>query len=187
MFSDSDIRKGRILASSYFLNEYRTSDQEWDDKAILGVQLAYVWGAEKYGWAFVLKGAQWSAKRLAIAAFTTGPGLAVSVPVIIGGVVSTAIDGEEGFFNYVDFLEDVITLDKDDISDKLTFTWDVLVMKDGRAGTGGRWATDRGRDFWNKRMQEKTDRDYRRDNPHKFPPTVYEWESIGFGLNRRTR
>ena len=176
MFSNAEIRKGRILATVYFANEYRTSDQEWDDKAILALQIASVWGADKIQWAFALKAATWSAKRLAVLAFTTPAGLAVSVPVIAGGIISTAIDGEEGFFNYTDFLEDVVTLDDEGIGDKLSLTWDVLVMKEGRRNSGGRWSRNIAQDFWNKRMQEKTDRDYRAANPHKFGPAVH-WES----------
>lgn len=168
MFSEADVRKGRILASAYFLNEYRTSDQELTDKGLLGIQLAYVWGAEKYGWAFVLKAATWTAKRAAVAAFTTPYGLAVSVPVIIGGAASVVIDGEEGFFNYVDFLEDVVTFDDEGIVDKLMFTWDTLALKKNRGGDGVSYSNWVYRDFKNKVARYNTDRDYRRANPEKF-------------------
>lgn len=168
MFSESEIRKGRILASAFYLNKYRTSDQEWDDKAWLALQIGSVWGADKIQWAFVLKGGVWAAKRAVLAAFATPVGLAVSVPVIAGGIISTAIDGEEGFFNYTDFLEDVVTLDAEGIGDKLSFTWDVLALKKGRKGSGGSWSTWWARDFKNKLVQIQTDRDYRTANPEQF-------------------
>lgn len=168
MFSDSEIRKGRILASAFYLNKYRTSDQEWDDKAWLALQIGSVWGADKIQWAFVLKGGVWAAKRAATAAFATPIGLAVSVPVIIGGAASVVIDGEEGFFNYVDFLEDVVTFDDEGIVDKLMFTWDTLVLKKNRGGDGVSYTEYIYRDFKNKIAQIKTDREYRKANPHKF-------------------
>lgn len=123
MFSPSDIRKGRILASGYYYQQYRKSDQEWDDKAWLTLQIATVWGADKVSWAFVYRGGVWAAR----AALTSSVAPYVYVPVVIGAVVSYAVDGEEGVFNYADFLEDVITLDDEGIEDKMLFTWEVLV------------------------------------------------------------
>jgi len=123
MFSPGDIRRGRILASGYFYLQYERSDKEWDDKAILALQVASVWGADKVSWAFVYRGGMWAAR----AAITSSVAPYIYVPVVIGAVVSYGIDEEEGLLNYADFLEDVVTLDVEGIEDKMEFTWEVLV------------------------------------------------------------
>ena len=56
----------------------------------------------------------------------TPPALAVWVPVVIGGGIAYAIDEEEGLGNYIDFLEDVVTLDTDELKEKITFTVETL-------------------------------------------------------------
>lgn len=159
MFSPSDIRQGRILASGYFYLQYEKSDKEWDDKVFLALQVAGVWGADKVSWAFVYRAGMWAGKRAAVAAFATPAGLAISIPVISGGIISYMIDEETGVANYADFLGDVVSKDVGGVVDKLTFTWDVLALKKGRRGGGGDWSSWVARDMKNKWAQRKTDRE----------------------------
>ena len=158
MFSPAEIRRGRILASGYFYLQYEKSDKEWDDKLLLGLQVAGVWGADKVSWAFVYRAGVFASQRALYAAFATPYGLAISIPVIGGGIISYMIDEETGLANYADFLEDVVTKDVGGVVDKLTYTWDVLALKKGRRNSGGTWRTWWARDFKNKLEQIRTDR-----------------------------
>jgi len=56
----------------------------------------------------------------------TPPAMAAWVPVLVGGGISYWIDEEEGVKNYVDFLEDVVTLDYEGVKEKVTFTVETL-------------------------------------------------------------
>ena len=158
MFSPAEIRRGRILASGYFYLQYEKSDKEWDDKVLLALQVAGVWGADKVSWAFVYRAGVFASQRALYAAFATPHGLAISIPVIGGGIISYMIDEETGVANYADFLEDVVTKDVGSVVDKLTFTWDVLALKKGRRGGGGDWQWYAAQKIRNKLVQIKTDR-----------------------------
>jgi hypothetical protein len=47
--------------------------------------------------------------------------------VAAGGAYSYAMFGKKGLNNYVDFMDDVLTLDLDDLGDKLKFTGETIV------------------------------------------------------------
>ena len=119
----SNLTKGRLWFSLWRYYRYKRTEEDNWDKADLALDLGLVWGMT-YGYQAVG------------AAGATGAGMAFWIPQVVGAAFSGAVFGEEGLDDYLDFMEDVYMLDSESIGDKLSFTWDTLVLKKNRNGGG---------------------------------------------------
>jgi hypothetical protein len=119
------LRRGRLAVSGYFVYSY-ASDIYDDPSAgniaketgVLAIQLGSIW----YGELIAMRALGWTATRLLTAPITWY----VAGVVAAGGAISYAIFGKKGLDDYADFMDDVVTLDFDDLGDKLLFTVETL-------------------------------------------------------------
>lgn len=115
----SNLTIGRFVTGSYFYSQYRTSDREWDDKAIFAAQIAALIGVERA----LMSGVG--------AAVRTPHFWAAAIPVAVGAAISYAIDQEEGLSNYEDF---IFNMDLHEKIEATVWAGDVL-LKEGAKET----------------------------------------------------
>ncbi|MHA2086410.1 MAG: hypothetical protein ACXABD_21915 [Candidatus Thorarchaeota archaeon] len=115
------LNRGRLAVSGYVIYQY-TSDIIDDpspqniakETGVVAIQLGSIW----YGELLVMRGIGYGATRIITAPVTW----IASAIVVAGGAYSYALFGKKGLDDYVDFIDDVISLDLDDLGEKLQFT-----------------------------------------------------------------
>lgn len=119
------LRRGRLAVTGYLVYNY--ASDVYDDPspenvaketAVLGIQIGGLW----YGELIAMRAIGWTASRILTAPITYYVGAIVAA----GGVISYAVFGKKGLDDYVDFMDDVVTLRIDDLGEKLAFTGEVL-------------------------------------------------------------
>lgn len=119
------LSRGRLAVSGYLT--YRYISDIYDDPSpenvaketgVLAIQLGGIW----YGELLVMRAIGYSATRIITAPIT----YIVAGIVALGGAYSYLMFGKKGFGDYVDFMDDVVSLDLDDLGDKLVFTGETI-------------------------------------------------------------
>jgi hypothetical protein len=96
--SKHDLMIGKLLATSYFVNQWRVSDQRSGDTVDVAMKVAPIWLT---GAAF-----RWGSRffRTGVAFVGANPVTAVvTYAYVAGAITSDAIDPEEGLDNYIGF------------------------------------------------------------------------------------
>jgi hypothetical protein len=120
------LQRGRLAVSGYVTYNYLSDiiddpspENIAKETAVVSIQLGSIW----YGELLVMRGIGYGATRIVTAPVTW---MAAAI-VAAGGAYSYAMFGKKGLNNYVDFMDDVLTLDLDDLGDKLKFTGETIV------------------------------------------------------------